>query len=290
MKKIIKKAAAAAAILFTVSTFSGCWASTPPNGMTTYKFKEMNMDFIQLSPPKEGDKIAIFDTDYGEIRAVLYEQYAPQTVAAFEERVGNGRYNDMPIAGVAEDMYFMTGGEFNEKGGYVGRKSNTELILNEYSVDLWPFKGSLIGYSEKEGYSDARWMICFDDKISNTQSQIEELKSGALQKEDPVERSKMVELFDKFYEIGGVFGMAGMCTVFGQTYKGFDVIEKLVNIPTDENGKATEEVMVKSVTISEFHDGDEYEEVPASHPKTDEETSSENAPSSETSSDISDNG
>lgn len=285
MNKIIKKAAAAAALLFAVSTFSGCWASTPPNGMTTYKFKDMNMDFIQLSPPKEGDKIAIIDTDYGEIRCVLYEQYAPNTVGKFVENIENGKYDDMPIAAAAEDMYFLTGGEFTEKGGYTGRTSNTELVLNEYSVDLWPFKGSLLSFSDKDGYSDSRWLICHDDKISNTQAQIEELKAGALQKEDPVERSKMTALFDKFYEIGGTFGMAGMYTIFGQTYKGFDVVEKLCNLPVDENGKVTEEVMIKSVTVSEFKEGDEYEEVPATHPKTDEETSS-GEESSESSSEV----
>ncbi len=53
-------------------TLTSC-STAPPNGMMSYDFKSMSMDFIQLSPPKDGDKIAVFDTDYGEIRVVLYE-------------------------------------------------------------------------------------------------------------------------------------------------------------------------------------------------------------------------
>lgn len=269
MNKIIKKAAAIFAAAAAASTLCSC-TTTPPNGMVSYNFKEMSMDFIQLAGPKDGDKIAIFDTDYGEIRTVLYEQYAPETTAAFIKNAEDGKYDGIPVKGVSEDVYFLSGGEENSKGQYVGRQSNTELILNEYTPELWPFKGSLLSFSEQQGYGDSRWFFCNDDKVNNTESAIEELKSQALQKEDDVERSKMIALFDKFYEIGGVFGMAGEYTVFGQTYKGFDVVEKLSEIPADDNGMATEEVMIKSVTISEFHDGDQVEKVPATHPKTDE--------------------
>lgn len=277
MNKTLKKAAVFFTAVAAAVTLGGC-TTTPPNGMVSYNFKEMSMDFIQLAGPKDGDKIAIFDTDYGEIRTVLYEQYAPETTAAFIKNAEDGKYNGIPVKGVSKDVYFLSGGEENSKGQYVGRQSNTELILNEYTPELWPFKGSLLGFSEQQGYSDSRWFFCNDDEVNNTESEIEELKSQALQKEDDVERSKMVALFDKFYEIGGVFGMAGEYTIFGQTYKGFDVVEKLANIPSDDNGMVTEEVMIKSVVISEFHDGDQVEAVPASHPKT--------ASSDETGSDI----
>ncbi len=76
----------------------------------------------------------------------------------------------------------------------------------------------------------------------------------------------MLALFDKFYEVGGVFGMAGECTIFGQTYLGFDVVEKLTHIPADDQGLATAEVMIKKVTISQFKDGDKVDEFPMAHP------------------------
>lgn len=279
MKKIIAAVLTAASIL----TFSGCsFTSAPPNGMTTYDFKEMNLDYIQLKPPKAGDKIAIIDTDYGEIRVVLYEQYAPNTVRNFIENAEAGVYDDMPIKGVLDDVYFLTGGWEDKKGNYIGRDSDDELVENEYSVDLWPFMGALMSFSEKAGSSDARWFIINNDSQTLTEEEIEELKESARNKEDEIERDNMIYMFDKFYEVGGVFGLAGENTVFGHTYLGLDVVKELTHISADSNGEATETVMINSVTISEFKDGDATDKYPREplHPKTESNESNESSDNS----------
>lgn len=247
MKKIF--AALTTAVLAV--TLSGCTA-TVQNAMKDYNFAEMNTDFIQLKSPEEGDTIAIVDTDLGEFRMVIYEDYAPNTSAAFIEKAKSGEYDNKPVYGVMKDVYFLTGGEENEKGTYIGRTGSDGLIANEYSVDLWPFKGALMSFSEKSGYGDARWFVCNTDKDSLTEEAVNELKKSAADREDPVERDNLTTLFDKFYEVGGVFGLSGTVTVFGQTYEGMDVVEQLCNIPTESNGRASEDVMIKSVTISEY--------------------------------------
>lgn len=261
MKKIL---AALAAAFFAV-TLSGCQTNAP-NGMLSYDFNAMSMDFIQLSPPKDGDTIAVFDTDLGEIRVALYEQYAPVKVQSFIEKAEAGVYDNMEIKGVVNNTYFLTGGFENDKGLYIGRDDKTELLANEYTPELWPFRGALMGFSERSGFSDARWFMCWDDDENLTADAVNELKSGAAGIEDEVRRNKMLALFDKFYEVGGVFGMAGECTIFGQTYLGFDVVEKLTHIPADENGQASEKVLIKSVTVSQFKEGDEVDEFPYCHP------------------------
>ena len=260
MKKIIAAVLAAASIL----TFTGCRRAVnePPNGMTSYDFKEMNLDYIQLKPPTAGDKIAIIDTDYGEIRVVLYEQYAPNTVRNFIQKAEAGVYDNIPVKAVNYDAYFLTGGWEDEKGNYIGRNSDEELVENEYSVDLWPFTGALMSISDKAGSSDSRWFIVNNDAETLTEEAINELKEGAQNREDDTEREKMIAMFDKFYEVGGVFGLAGAYTVFGHTYLGLDVVKQLTHIPSDENDQATETVMIKSVTISEFKDGDETDVYP----------------------------
>lgn len=261
----MKKILAALATAFLAVTLTGCQTNAP-NGMMSYDFNGMSMDFIQLSPPKDGDTIAIFDTDLGEIRAVLYEQYAPVKVQSFIEKANAGVYNNMEIKGITNDTFFLTGGFDNGKGVYIGRNDKSELLANEYTPELWPFRGSLLGYSERSGYSDARWFMCWDDDENLTADAVNELKSGASGIEDTVRREKMLTLFDKFYEVGGVFGMAGECTIFGQTYLGFEVVEKLTHIPADEDGQAAETVLIKSVTISRFEDGDDVDEFPYCHP------------------------
>lgn len=261
----MKKFFAALLAAVTALSFSGCMMQSS-NGMASYNFKEMSMEFIQLSPPKDGDTIVIIDTDYGEIRAALYAQYAPFKVESFIEKANAGVYNDIKIEGISNDVYFLTGGYENKKGAYIGREDNNELIANEYTPELWPFKGALLGFSERTGENDARWFMCNDDKENLTPDAINELLSGVNNRQDEVERSKLNTLFRKFYEVGGVFGLAGEYTIFGQTYLGFDVLEKLTHIPADKYGKATETVMIKTVTISQFKEGDKVDEFPFSHP------------------------
>lgn len=261
MKRILAAFFAAA----TMVTFTGCrrTSNEPPNGMTSYNFKEMNTDYIQLKPPAAGDKIAVIDTDFGEIRVVLYEQYAPNTVRNFIAKAEAGVYNNMPIKAVENDAYFLTGGREDEKGNYLGRESDDELVDNEYSVDLWPFRGALMSFSENKGYnSDARWFIVNNDAETLTKETINELKESANAREDETERDNMIAMFDAFYDYGGVFGLAGYYTVFGHTYLGLDVVEELTHIPSDENFQASDAVMIKSVTISEFKDGDATDKYP----------------------------
>ncbi len=248
MKKIPAMVMAAALSL----SMSGCLSVQVDNAMTSYNFAEMDDELIQLKPPDEGDTIAVIDTDYGEMRAVLYEQYAPNTVAKFIEDAENGVYDNIPVYGVINDIYFLTGGHEDERGYYTGRTSDDELIDNEYSVNLWPFKGALMSFSEQSGKSDSRWFICDNDKQSNTEDAIGKLKESASEREDEKERENLMYLFDKFYEVGGVFGLAGTVTVFGQTYEGMDVAEKLCDIPADEHGRPSVEVMIKSVKIMKY--------------------------------------
>ena len=159
MKKRIIAALAALSVLGSTLALSGCtFTSSNYNAMQDYDFSSIQL--VQLEDPQEGDTIAIFDTDLGEFRAVLYDEYCPNTVAAFVERANAGKYDGLPVYAVVQDTYFLTGGHENDKGVYTGRDSDDEALAHEYNVDLWPFRGALVTYSELPGYSDARYLVC----------------------------------------------------------------------------------------------------------------------------------
>lgn len=243
-------------------TLSGC-SSARKYGLDKYDFGSMTMEFPQLQAPKSGDTIAIIDTDMGEIRVKLFPEYAPNTVEKFVNLAKEGKYNNIPIPTVYRDTLFLTAGYEIDDGKFHGRKSDDELIENELSAEIWPFRGALMSYSEEEGKSDARWFMCNVDKENLTKSAIDELKENTFAFSEKETQNKVNTLFDKFYEYGGVFGFAGQATVFGQTYKGFDVVERLTNIPADsKTGLVTEIHHIKSVKISEFNSGDEVEDFP----------------------------
>lgn len=253
MKHRILAALTAAATLAGTMCLSGCtFTSSSYNAMQDYDFSDFEL--IQLEEPENGDTIAIFDTDLGEFRAVLYEEYCPEAVNNFVERAKAGLYDNQPVYAIVSDTYFLSGGHENEKGVYTGRDSDEEAIELECNVNLWPFKGAIITYSELPGYSDARYIVCNNDSTM-TQEQIDELKNSLAQSEDrsDEEKQNLSNLFDKFIEVGGVFGMAGTVTVFGQTYEGLDVVEKISALQSDENTyRPLEDIMIKSVTISEY--------------------------------------
>ena len=254
MKKRIFAALAAGMILTSTLGMSGCTVtSSDYNAMQDYDFS--SIELVQLEPPKDGDTIAIFDTDLGEFRAVLYDEYCPNTVAKFVERANAGEYNGQTVYTVVTDSYFLCGGFENEKGTYTGRKDDSGAIAHEYNVNLWPFKGSLVAYSELPGYSDARYTVVNIDKTI-TQEQVDELKASMTQNDkfNDVQKANISNLFDKFIEVGGVFAMAGYVTVFGQTYEGMDVVEKITALQSDEKTyRPLENVTVRSVTISTYN-------------------------------------
>lgn len=253
MKHRILAALTAAATLAGTVCLSGCtFTSSSYNAMQDYDFSDFEL--IQLEEPENGDTIAIFDTDLGEFRAVLYEEYCPEAVNNFVERAKAGLYDNQPVYAIVSDTYFLSGGHENEKGVYTGRDSDEEVIGLECNVNLWPFRGAIITYSELPGYSDARYIVCNNDSTM-TQEQIDDLKNSLAQSEDrsDEEKQNLSNLFDKFIEVGGVFGMAGTVTVFGQTYEGLDVVEKISALQADENTyRPLEDIMIKSVTISEY--------------------------------------
>lgn len=253
MKKRILAALAAMTVAVSSLGQTGCTVtSSNYNAMQDYDFS--SIDLVQLNGPEDGDTIAIIDTDLGEIRAVLYDQYCPKTVEKFIERANAGEYNNNSIYSIIKDTYFLTGGFVNEKGNYTGRKDDSEALEHEYNVNLWPFRGALVAYSDLPGYSDARFIVC-DNDDTITQEQIDELKKSLAESEGrtDVEKANLNNLFDKFIEVGGVFGMAGYVTVFGQAYEGLDVIEKVTARQSDENTyRPLEDIYVKSVTISTY--------------------------------------
>ena len=219
------------------------------------------MKLVQLDPPKDGDPIAIVDTTLGEYRFVLYPQYSPNAVANFTELAEQGYYNNTYVFHSESGAYSAAGAP--NKNGNANDNSH-ELVERELHQDLWPFKGAVLAmnttversFKEKilgggTYYNGSRFMtvntIDFNDDI----------------KKEIMEVSENEELGKAFVEHGGVPNFSQQITVIGQTYKGFDVVEKLANLETNEQGVykvPVEDVMINSVTISTYSAKDEAAE------------------------------
>lgn len=247
MKKIICSLIAGASI---TALLGGCslFQSTT-SAISSYNFDEM--DLIQLQEPEDGLPLIEVETTYGTFKAVLYPEYAPNTVNNFIERINDGFYTHKPIFTVMENAYFLTGASNDE--GTAGVTSDGEPITNEYSVDLWPFKGALMSFfGGKEGYGDSRFFVV--GNVAFSEDDAEYMRSIT---DDEGTQLVPDELIQAFTNNDCIVGLSGMYTVFGQTIEGFDVIEKLMAVKTDaadneSPGKPEEEIFIEKITLSEY--------------------------------------
>lgn len=219
------------------------------NAMKDYNFAEM--DLVQLEEPKDGQPVAVIDTTEGVITAVLYPEYAPNTVDNFINRANEGFYDGKAVYAIINESLFMTGA-YNEEGTQ-GFTNDGNPIANENSVDLWTFKGALCSYSGQTGYGDSRFYIVDDFPI--TEEEYAELRS-----KNNKDGTQMIpeELLTAYTEHKGIIHLAGMHTVFGQTIDGFEVVEKICDSEYDtETMRPKNEIKINSIKITEYKSAEE---------------------------------
>lgn len=214
------------------------------------------MELVQLEDVKEGDPIAIVDTSLGEFRFVLYPEYSPAAVKNFIDHAESGFYDNTYVFNSESGVYSYAGskinsGELTEENDEAGERIERELHQN-----LWPFKGAICSiptYSERSFkekmlgggtyYNGTRFAILntieFDDDM----------------KQELLEYSESEELGQAFIDKGGIPNLAQQMTIIGQTYEGFDVVEKLASLESQNNGYykiPVDDVMINSIVISEY--------------------------------------
>lgn len=245
MKKLLVIPLAAAALLLGgCSLFSG---NTYTSRALYYDYSEM--EFIQFDEPEEGQPIAVIKTSKGDMTAVLYPEYAPNTVDNFINRANDGYYDNTKVFNIYEGYYASTGS--SSEDGSTGASNDGNLIENEYTPKLWPFKGALCSLSTTLGYGDSRYLICntieFDDEAYKALREVLDSNKEQLFPE---------ELIEAWAEHGAIPQYSGLFTVFGQIIDGMDVLEDIIAVGSDsETLVPNEDITVYTVEITEYKRG-----------------------------------
>jgi len=232
-------------ILISLLMLSGCsfLFDAPQNPLLDYDFSEM--DLVQLKAPLENQPTVKIYTSLGELTAMLFPEYAPNTVGNFLARVDDGFYENKPIFAVKEMEFLLTGALDTE--GTQGVTQDGQLIPNEYSVDLWPFKGALLAYSGTRGFGDSRFFIA--GSVPFTEEFEEEMRSAV-----DSDGNKLIpdELIEAFRENESVVHFSLTYTIFGQITDGFDTLDKLLSVPTSdagENFRPIDEIYITKIEV-----------------------------------------
>lgn len=214
------------------------------------------MELIQLEPPKDGDTIAVVDTTLGEFRFVLYPEQSSNAVKNFIELAQSGYYDSTYVFSSESGAYSAAGSKLKNGEMPQDYDKSRELVERELNQDLWTFKGAIcslnttVDRSLKEKiFGGGTYFNGSRFAIINTIEFDEETKQAFL------ESSDNEKLNQAFIDNGGIPNFAQQMTVIGQTYEGFDVIEALANLETENSGIYNipkDDVMINSVVIAEY--------------------------------------
>ena len=234
---------------------------------------DMNtIDLVQTELPKDGAPTATIKTTEGDIKFVLYPEYAPEMVGIFTELAQSGYYDNTYVFNSEPGVYFGAGSPKKNGDLDENKPEGVKECVQEINQNLWPFKGALCSLST--GEDGGLWKkITGDVKILNG-SRFTVLNSTEFTdefKNQLLESDENTTLAEKFIEIGGVPALSQKITVFGQAYEGFDVIDKLTSLETrttDDGLKIPlDDIMINTITIGTYSSDENESETQAASEK-----------------------
>lgn len=232
-------------MLIIAVLLGGCFFyDMPRNPVWDYNYSEM--DLVQLQPPHEGQPMITVHTAYGEITAMLFPEHAPNTVANFIERIEDGFYENKPVVALIKGEILFTGAYDEE--GHQGMTNDGKLIENEYSVDLWPFKGSMLAFSGRQGFGDSRFWLIGGVPLSDENA--DAMRNTVRSDETKLFPEELITALDEHESLPGAMGMY---TIFGHMTGGFDVLDKLLSLPTEEeSSRPLDEILIEKIVLWEY--------------------------------------
>jgi len=202
------------------------------------RIDEDSINLIQFDEPEIGETIATIKTSYGDIVLKFFPEQAPKAVENFLTHSKNGYYNGLTFHRVIADFIIQSGDPEGDSTG--GESIWGEPFENEYSTDLWHFRGALAMANAGPDTNGSQFYIMQASKVADESIQ------GMIDGNVPQ------KVIDKYLEVGGHPNLDGRYTIFGQVIEGMEVVDIIANVPVNAKYKPAEDVIVESITISEY--------------------------------------
>lgn len=244
MKTWIKTMAAASIGL-------ACLTSCMPAGAKPVDYS--NLHLVQLEEPADGAPVAVVETTLGNFSFVLYEEYAPNTVAQFKQLVEEGFYTDNVIYSVEQEINVFMAGALDASGA-AGKtvSEDGKGVETETALDLWHFTGAISAFGKESGTfsssvkSDSRFFAIGHSEP--TSEMVEQLETYNFPE----------KVISTYKQVGGQPIYTGQYTVFGQIYEGMETVKSILSVAVEEkeeyeNMKApVEDILIKNITLSTY--------------------------------------
>lgn len=210
----------------------------------------------QLEEPSEGDTIATIETNMGNITVRLFPEIAPKAVENFITHAKEGYYDGVIFHRVIDN--FMIQGGDPEGTGMGGESIWGEPFENEVSPSLRHFRGALAMANAGADTNGSQFYIVQQKDIGD---EYKTMFDEALEKQnDEIQEGTGVtfgqlyptEVLNEYLNNGGSPYLDGGYTVFGQVTEGMDVVDAIAAVETGENDKPVNDVVIKTITVSEY--------------------------------------
>ncbi len=239
----------------------------------------------QLDQPVAGEQAAVLHTNMGDIYIRLLPDAAPKAVENFVGLIEKGYYNGLIFHRVEKDFCVQGGDpEGNGTGGeslwgadfpdefcsealnlsYSVAMANSGVNTNGSQFFINVGSGKKFGKRADYDYDTvmAQYQTVYDNyakqygsEFTDQYSNVDEFIKGAMGALAPDSRLVPDAVWDLYEQYGGNIHLDGAWrstgghTVFGQVYKGKEVVDKINAVAVDENSKPTKDVVIKTAEV-----------------------------------------
>jgi peptidyl-prolyl cis-trans isomerase B (cyclophilin B) len=199
----------------------------------------------QLQKPQKGEIIAVIHTNFGDMYARFFPEVAPLAVENFVTHSKRGYYNGLEAFRVIQGFMMQTGTPSNDgKGGESIWGGN---FSDEFNVSARNYYGALSMANSGKNTNGSQFFIVTAKNGSEAEFTIKYYKYDADTKKYPS------EVIENYAQNGGTPWLDFQHTVFGQIYDGFDILDKINAVGSeDDSGKTSKTVIIQSIEIKTF--------------------------------------
>ena len=176
----------------------------------------------QSAMPKQGEEIAVIETSMGTIKTRLFPECAPKAVENFSTHAKENYYDNIIFHRVINDFVIQAG----DPGRKAGEPYDTSFGGGE---SIW---GEPFGIEPVKELSH----ICGA------------LAMAQISPDFPSIGSQFYIVQNK----GGTSFLDTKYTVFGQVFEGFDVVDAIAAVQTDDNDQPVDDVVIISIRIEKY--------------------------------------
>lgn len=192
----------------------------------------------QLEKPAKGEKIAVMQTNMGDIKIRLFPEVAPKAVENFISHAENGYYDGLIFHRVIND--FMIQGGDPTGTGRGGESIYGHSFEDEFDLSARNYRGALSMANAGPNTNGSQFFIVQAKSVDDGLiSQMTEL----------VDRGFPEEVTENYKKIGGTPWLDFKHTVFGQVFEGMDVVDNIAQVKVGPQDKPVNDVIIENIVF-----------------------------------------